>query len=93
MIRPDTRDHAIDIVVDRVSLMSPKELRALASQLPVGVSEAVEDFCHAVSLSQDERQLINKHNVSIPYELLELAKYKEMHGNNVTVELPPRNTK
>lgn len=93
MMRPDTRYHAIDIVIDRVSLMTPEALRALAREMPVGIAEAIEEFSHTVDLSSDECQLIKKHNVSIPYELLELAKYKDVYGNNVTVELPPRNTK
>lgn len=93
MMRPDTRDHAIDLVIDRVSLMAPEAIRALANEMPVGITEAIDDFCHTVALSPEECHLIKKHNVSIPYELLELAKYKEVHGNNVTVELPPRNTK
>ncbi|MDQ0869001.1 hypothetical protein QFZ70_001474 [Arthrobacter sp. V1I9] len=51
------------------------------------------DFCFTADLTPEERNLIIKHNVCIPYELLELAKYKEVHGTNIMVELPPRNTK
>ena len=93
MIRPDTRKHAIDIVVDRASRLSIKAIRSLANALPVGIEEAIEDFCFTANLSPDERKLISKHNVSIPYELMQLAKYKEVHGTNITVELPPRDIK
>ncbi|MEW1951068.1 hypothetical protein AB0280_17675 [Pseudarthrobacter sp902506025] len=93
MIRPDTREHAIDIVVDRASRLSAKAIRYLATQLPIGIREAIDDFSQTVQLTDAERRLIIKHNVSIPYELLELAKYKEVHGDNITVGLPPRSNK
>lgn len=86
-----SRDHAVAIIVYRAQSLLPVQLRQLAGLLPVGVHEAIEDFCLTFNLSEMERSLISKHNVSIPWELLELAKYKELHGNNIKVEMPPRN--
>lgn len=86
-----SREHAVAIIVYRAQSLLPYQLRQLAGLLPVGIHEAVEDFCFSFNLSEMERNLIIKHNVSIPWELLELAKYKELHGNNIKVEMPPRN--
>ena len=85
-----SREHAVAIIVYRAQSLLPVQLRQLAGLLPVGVQEAVEDYCFTFNLSAAEKALIIKHNVSIPWELLELAKYKELHGNNIKVEEPPR---
>jgi hypothetical protein len=78
--------------MDRISAI--KEIRAIvrtlptavlqqyADQLPVGVAEAARDFRSLFDLTKGQIDPITSSNVSVPWELHQLIKERNVEQNN-----------
>ncbi|MBT8161432.1 MULTISPECIES: hypothetical protein [Arthrobacter] len=72
-----TREEAIVLIIERVRNLRPDQLRGLAANMPVDPEESVREFGWVFSLSRKQIDSMIKHNISLPWELLQYAAYVE----------------
>jgi hypothetical protein len=83
------RERAQETLYLITSHMSSKKLRTIANPLPANVGEAAKDFAlnFLPGVAQSFIDEMTATNVSVPYELLAIAKGRELAENETTNEV------
>lgn len=75
-----SRPIAVHDFIERVSMMSPPELRSLSASLPRERMEAIEDIAWVLQLGDEHTEALITHQINIAAELETFAAWKQ--GSN-----------